>query len=81
MPLTLLQYEVTPKQSYRRQLDSIVHLLVQLANLSKELCVQIAFALLLRHPTMLLRFPLYAFEWLGFTSAMLPNAREAHKSK
>jgi hypothetical protein len=32
-PLTLLHYEVTPKQIHMQQLDSIVHLLAQLDNM------------------------------------------------
>jgi hypothetical protein len=65
--LTFFHYEITPKRIHMRQLGFIVHLMAQLVSLPQELHNQISFDPLLRHSTMMLHLPLYAFKWLGFT--------------
>jgi hypothetical protein len=63
----LFHYEVTQKQSFLWLLDSIAHLIIQLANLPQELHVWTIFSSLLCHSSMLLHMHFYSLEWLGFT--------------
>jgi hypothetical protein len=77
-PLTLLYYEFTPKKIHSRQLDSTILLMAQLANLSQELHVHIAFASLFHHSAMLLHLPLHVLEWIGFTINHVSPKQEKH---